>query len=396
MPIAASQSCRRPGSGLKPYRPLSSRGRAVICIVGQLTGAPFFRGSSTIYRVPKSGGTATPYLTRTDGGRRHGLRSRTARCTYVEIASGLVPGPGADPGVGNGRLLRKRVNRASRGRQGRARVSRRSRDWSGRRHLRQQLRHLPGRRRSPARHARLVNRSCCPGGRDENAMNLSGYVRAGFIAGSMTLVGVLAAAQTTADTTIPRVPDPPLAADLNESAGRPARRFRARTFESRGFRPGPRHGDRPRQGALLGHAGRERRRAGLRELPFPRRRGSALPQPGQSRAQAHAGTRSHLHDGQRPQSPAHGLRLSAQPPGNAGHPGRPGSRHGQQRRRLVARHSSPRQRRRSAGIPGGRRQHAPSRASQYAVDDQCGVQPPSVLGRASRERLQRRQSPRRA
>ncbi len=45
-------------------------------------------------------------------------------------------------------------------------------------------------------------------------MNLNGYVRAGFIAGSMTLVGVLAAAQTTADTTIPRVPDPPLAADV--------------------------------------------------------------------------------------------------------------------------------------------------------------------------------------
>ena len=46
-------------------------------------------------------------------------------------------------------------------------------------------------------------------------MNLSEYVRAGFIAGSMTLAGVLAAAQTTADTTIPRVPDPPLAADLD-------------------------------------------------------------------------------------------------------------------------------------------------------------------------------------
>jgi hypothetical protein len=28
----------------------------------------------------------------------------------VEIASGFVPGPGADPGVGNGRLLRKPKN----------------------------------------------------------------------------------------------------------------------------------------------------------------------------------------------------------------------------------------------------------------------------------------------
>jgi cytochrome c peroxidase len=50
-------------------------------------------------------------------------------------------------------------------------------------------------------------------------MNLSGYVRAGFIAGSMTLAGVLATAQTTADSTIPRVPDPPLAADLRELPG---------------------------------------------------------------------------------------------------------------------------------------------------------------------------------
>ena len=79
--------------------------------VGQLTGAPFFRGSSTIYRVPKSGGTATPYLT--------GLTAvvdmafdRHGALYVLEIASGLVPGPGADPGVGNGRLLRKRVNRA--------------------------------------------------------------------------------------------------------------------------------------------------------------------------------------------------------------------------------------------------------------------------------------------
>ena len=49
--------------------------------VGQLTGAPFFRGSSTIYRVPRSGGTAVPYLT--------GLTAvvdmafdDTARCTF--------------------------------------------------------------------------------------------------------------------------------------------------------------------------------------------------------------------------------------------------------------------------------------------------------------------------
>ena len=50
-------------------------------------------------------------------------------------------------------------------------------------------------------------------------MSLSVYVRASFIAGSMTLVGVLAAAQTTADTTIPRVLDPPIPADLDNLPG---------------------------------------------------------------------------------------------------------------------------------------------------------------------------------
>jgi hypothetical protein len=74
--------------------------------VGQLTGAPFFRGASTIYRVPRAGGSATPYVT--------GLTAvvdmafdREGTLYIVEIASGFVPGPGADPGVGNGRLLRK-------------------------------------------------------------------------------------------------------------------------------------------------------------------------------------------------------------------------------------------------------------------------------------------------
>ena len=57
--------------------------------VGQLTGAPFFRGSSTIYRPPKSGSTATPYLTgltavvdiafHSDG--RHAVRSRNRERT---------------------------------------------------------------------------------------------------------------------------------------------------------------------------------------------------------------------------------------------------------------------------------------------------------------------------
>jgi hypothetical protein len=69
-------------------------------------------------------GEATPYLT--------GLTAvvditfdENGTLYIVEIASGLVPGPGAEPGVGNGRLP-------------------------------QQFRHLPGWRASPSRDARLT------------------------------------------------------------------------------------------------------------------------------------------------------------------------------------------------------------------------------------------------
>lgn len=81
--------------------------------VGQLTGAPFFQGASTIYRVPPQGGSATPYVT--------GLTAvvdiafdRDGTLYIVEIASGFVPPPdgSGDPGVGNGRLLRKPKNGA--------------------------------------------------------------------------------------------------------------------------------------------------------------------------------------------------------------------------------------------------------------------------------------------
>ena len=72
---------------------------------GQLTGAPFFRGVSTIYRIPPQGGSAVPYVT--------GLTAvvdiavdQAGTLYVVEIASGFVPGPGANPGVGIGRLLR--------------------------------------------------------------------------------------------------------------------------------------------------------------------------------------------------------------------------------------------------------------------------------------------------
>ena len=50
-------------------------------------------------------------------------------------------------------------------------------------------------------------------------MNLREFARVSLIAASMALAGVFAAAQDSADTTIPRVPDPPLAADLKELPG---------------------------------------------------------------------------------------------------------------------------------------------------------------------------------
>jgi hypothetical protein len=77
--------------------------------VGQLTGAPFFRGSSTIWRISPQGGAAEPYVT--------GLTAvvdiafdHAGTLYVIEIASGFVPPPAGDgnPGVGNGRLLRIR------------------------------------------------------------------------------------------------------------------------------------------------------------------------------------------------------------------------------------------------------------------------------------------------
>ena len=99
------------GFGTQPVPTTVVKGPGGDLFVGQLTGAPFFQGSSTIYRVPRSGGEVEPYLT--------GLTAvidiafdREGTLYIVEIASGLVPGPGADPGVGNGRLLRKPKNGA--------------------------------------------------------------------------------------------------------------------------------------------------------------------------------------------------------------------------------------------------------------------------------------------
>jgi len=101
------------GFGTQPVPTTVAKAPGGDLFVGQLTGAPFFQGSSTIYQVPRNGGAVTPYLT--------GLTAvvdiafdRDGTLYIVEIASGFVPPPAGsgDPGVGNGRLLRKPKNGA--------------------------------------------------------------------------------------------------------------------------------------------------------------------------------------------------------------------------------------------------------------------------------------------
>ncbi len=57
----------------------------------------------------------------------------------------------------------------------------------------------------------------------------------------------------------------------------------SRADEPRDLRPEPRCRHCAGEGALLGHAGGQRRRAGLRVVPLPRRRRSAFRQPGEPR-----------------------------------------------------------------------------------------------------------------
>lgn len=94
-------------AGLEPVPTTVVEGPDGYLYVGELTGGPFLRGTSSIYRVPPQGGTPEVYLA--------GLTAvvdiafdRRGDLYILEIASGLVPGPDADPGLGNGRLLRKR------------------------------------------------------------------------------------------------------------------------------------------------------------------------------------------------------------------------------------------------------------------------------------------------
>lgn len=95
--------------GTEPVPTTVARGPDGSIYVGQLTGAPFFQGASTIYKVSRDGSSVTPYVTGLTAVVDMAFDGK-GTLYIVEIASGFVPGPGADPGVGNGRLLRKRKN----------------------------------------------------------------------------------------------------------------------------------------------------------------------------------------------------------------------------------------------------------------------------------------------
>ena len=98
------------------------------------------------------------------------------------------------------------------------------------------------------------------------------------------------------------------------------------------LRPEPRRRHRAGQGALLGHAGGQRRRTGLRVVPLPRRRRSAFDQPVESRRRRQP--RSDDRSG-RPEPSTEGVGLSAAQAGRSHRPSLDGAPR-RRRRRLVA------------------------------------------------------------
>ena len=175
-------------------------------------------------------------------------------------------------------------------------------------------------------------------------MNIREFAGLSLISASMALAGFIAAAQTTADTPIPRVPDPPLSADLANLPGD----LRAVSV------PGPSNlGDFVRDPAMA--------RALGKALFWDMQVGSDGVQACASchfRAGADPRSRNQLSPGLKhmPEpdltyttgdGPNHQLTASDFPLSRLATPGIRGgldAASGQQRRRLVARHSSPRQR----------------------------------------------------
>lgn len=110
-PVKTFAVLPRTPANLEPVPTSVASGPDGYVYAGQLTGAPFLRGTASVYRIPPGGGAPTVYA----GGFSAivDLAFDPAGTLYVlEIARGLVPGPGADPGVGQGRLLRVRAGQA--------------------------------------------------------------------------------------------------------------------------------------------------------------------------------------------------------------------------------------------------------------------------------------------
>ncbi len=125
-------------------------------------------------------------------------------------------------------------------------------------------------------------------------------------------------------------------------AGRSAGGRGAGAVEPGRLRQEPAMAHRARQGALLGHAGRQRRRAGLRELPLPRRRRSAIEEPGEPGLEAVPVADLTYSTGTVRTIQLEAVGLSADPARQPGRPRRSRSGHRQQRRRVFAGHSSSR------------------------------------------------------
>jgi sugar lactone lactonase YvrE len=98
-------------AGLEPVPTSVAAGPDGAVYAGQLTGAPFLRGTAAVYRIPPGGGTPVVYARGFSA--IVDLAFDASGTLYVlEIARGLVPGPGANPGVGQGRLLRVKSGQA--------------------------------------------------------------------------------------------------------------------------------------------------------------------------------------------------------------------------------------------------------------------------------------------
>ena len=141
-------------------------------------------------------------------------------------------------------------------------------------------------------------------------MRLAQRIRSiAVVAGLVTSIAIIA--ETPPDATIRRVPNPPLALDLSNLPGDLRAVAVPGPSNLSDFIAASRNGTRPRQGLLLGHAGRQRRRAGVCELSFPRRGRSPIQKPGESGLEACACPGPYLLDWPQSELPAQGFGFPA-------------------------------------------------------------------------------------